>query len=116
MGRAQTQPQPVVINTTQLPSAPFGSPTVPQFAGAYGALVSLQNVVVSESHAATATFKVSTAVGDATKTRVSTNYLQLLNAAYKPPMDADKFSLVTGVVSIDLGGTILPRGTDDLVP
>lgn len=113
-GPAQTKPTPVLITADQLPSAPFNSPLVPQFASAYGALVSLQNVVVSESHAFTLTYLVGTAMVNP-RTRVSTEYLRLLDSTYMPLGNYTVYKSVTGVVSTDLGGTILPRGTTDLV-
>ena len=114
-GPAQTQPQPVVFTAAQLPSTAFGSPLVPQFAAAYGALVTIQGTVSSEMHTATLSFKVSPTAVDASKTRVGTEYLQILNAPYTPPTDGTKYTSVTGLVSTDLGGTILPRATTDLV-
>jgi hypothetical protein len=116
-GKAQTQPQPVVVTAAQLPSAPFDTtPPVPPFVSAYGALVQLQGVVTSELHAATRTFKVSAAATDASKTRISTAYLQILDPNYQPPADGTPYHAVTGVVSTDLGGTLLLRGSDDLTP
>ncbi len=113
-GPAQTVPQPVVISSSQLASAPFNSPLVAAFAGASGALVSLQNVVTTESHAATVTFKVSATPTDASRTRISTEYLRIANPSYVPAGDGTTYAKVTGVVSIDLGGTVLLRTAADL--
>lgn len=117
MGRAQTQPQPVPITPAQLPSGGVNtSPPPAAFIGAYGALVSLQGVVTSDSHAVTRTFRVSPSATDANKTRLGTTYLRILDSNYTPPADGTRYSSVTGVVSIDQGGTVVPRGGDDLVP
>ena len=115
-GKAQTLPQPVVVTPAMLPSGALSStPPGPAFVGAYGALVTLQNVVTSESHALTRTFRISTAPADVTKTRISTTYLRILDSNYTLPGDGASYRSVTGVVSTDQGGTVLPRGGDDLV-
>ena len=116
-GRAQTQPQPVPVTAAMLPSGGVNSaPPGAAFVGAYGALVSFQNVITSDSHAVTQTFRVSAAAGDTNKTRVSTTYLRILDSNYAPPADGTTYKSVTGIVTIDSGGSILPRGGDDLVP
>lgn len=115
-GKAQTLPQPVVVTPAMLPSGALSStPPGPAFVGAYGALVTLQNVVTSESHALTRTFRISTAPADVSKTRISTTYLRILDSNYTPPADGTSYRSVTGVVSTDQGGTVLPRGGDDLI-
>lgn len=114
-GKAQTLPQPVVVTPAMLASGPLSTtPPLPAFVGAYGALVTLQTVVTSESHAPTLTFRVSTAPADANKTRIGTTYLRILDSNYTPPPDGTTYRSVTGVVSTDQGGTVLPRGGDDL--
>ncbi len=115
-GKAQTLPQPVVVTPAMLASGPLSTtPPLPAFVGAYGALVTLQTVVTSEAHALTRTFRISTAPADASKTRISTTYLRILDSNYTPPADGTTYRSVTGVVSTDQGGTVLPRGGDDLI-
>lgn len=116
MGRAQTQPQPVPVTAAMLASGGVNSsPPGAAFVAAYGALVSFQSVVTSEAHAATQTFRISAGAGDASKTRVSTTYLRILDSNYMTPPDGTTYKAVTGIVTTDQGGSVLPRGGDDLV-
>ena len=115
-GKAQTLPQPVVVTPAMLASGSLSTtPPLPAFVGAYGALVTLQTVVTSEAHSLTRTFRISTAPADVSKTRISTTYLRILDSNYPVPADGTTYRSVTGVVSTDQGGTVLPRGGDDLI-
>lgn len=105
-------PQPVDVTTQQLTT---GMTTPMAFYDASGALVRFSRVATLQRSSTLQTFKIAPTAGGA-ETRVNPAYLKLADAAYMAPPDGTMFSTVTGIVSIDQGGTVSPRDTADLKP
>lgn len=107
-------PQPVDVTTQQLTT---GMTTPMAFYDASGALVRFSRVTTLQRSSTLQTFKIapSMTMGGA-ETRVNPAYLKLADAAYMAPPDGTMFSTLTGIVSIDQGGTVSPRDTADIKP
>ncbi len=112
-GPAATLPQPVTVSTSQLLSATLGSATPPAFFDANAALVRFALVTTTQRSAQNLSFKVSQSGAE---TRIAPAYLKIANAAYAPPTDGTTYSALTGLVGIDLAGTVSPRDQTDLKP
>ena len=112
-GPATDQPQPVLVTTAQFPSATLGSITPAAFFDANGALVRFGASTTTQRNNLNFTFKIS---ANGAETRLLSAYLKVANAAFAPPADGTAYSSVTGLVSIDLAGTISPRDGADLKP
>jgi hypothetical protein len=106
-GVAALQPTPVVV-TAALGVAPMS------FQQSSGALVRMDTVTTTDRNVLQQTFKV--VAGGPDTTRVAPSYLRVANSAYMSPVDGSKLKSLIGLVSVDLGGTIWPRATDDLIP
>lgn len=112
-GVAALQPTPVVVTPSQLVSAALGVAPM-SFQQSSGALVRMDTVTTTDRNVLQQTFKV--VAGGPDTTRVAPSYLRVANSAYMSPVDGTKLKSLIGLVSVDLGGTIWPRATDDLIP
>lgn len=105
-------PQPVDVTTQQLTT---GMTTPMAFYDASGALVRFTRVVTVQRSGTLQTFKIVPTTGGA-ETRINPAYLKVADAAYMAPPDNTMLSTLTGIVSIDQGGTVSPRDTADIKP
>jgi len=112
-GPATDQPQPVQVTTAQFPSATLGRITPAAFFDANGALVRFGASTTTQRNNLNLSFKIT---ANGAETRLLSAYLKVANAAFAPPADGTAYSSVTGIVSIDLAGTISPRDGADLKP
>jgi hypothetical protein len=112
-GPAVDLPQPVAVATAQFPSGTLGSITPAVFFDANGALVRFGAATTTQRNNLNQSFKISAAGAE---TRLGSPYLRVANAAYAPPPDGTNYSSITGLVAIDLAGTINPRDTADQKP
>lgn len=106
-------PQPVDVTTQQLTT---GMTTPMAFYDASGALVRFSRVATTQRSNALQTFKIVPQMGGGVETRVNPAYLKLADAAYMAPPDNTLLSTLSGIVSIDQGGTVSPRDTADIKP
>jgi hypothetical protein len=112
-GPAATKPQPVLVTTSQLVSATLGGVTPAAFFDANGALVRFASVTTTQRNNLNQSWKIA---ASGSETRLGPAYLRVANAAFAPPADGTVYSSVTGIVAIDLAGTVTPRDASDLVP
>lgn len=102
---------PVVVATSQFPSATLGGPTPAAFFDAHAALVRFGPAVTSQRNLANQTFKIG---ASGFETRFNPVYLKLADGAYAAPTDGTTLLNATGIVGIDLSGTVSPRGPGDV--
>lgn len=112
-GPAANKPQPVLVTTSQLVSATLGGVTPAAFFDANGALVRFAAVTTTQRNGLNLSWKIA---ASGSETRLGPAYLRVANAAFAPPADGTSYSSVTGIVAIDLAGTVTPRDAADLAP
>ena len=113
MGPALMMPTPIDADPATYASTSTGVP--PQaFVDAQGVLVTFRTVKTNTRDTMYQDFYVNT--GATGGTRISTNYLRVIDRAYMSPMDGTSLTSLTGCVIGDFGGYVWPAKKADIVP
>jgi hypothetical protein len=108
-GMPAEMPKPVVVEPRQFTN-------LAMFQAAQSAFVQFKDVTTDGAEMAFPfRFYLYAGADKAVRARVSTNYLQVQMAGYRPPADGTQYATVTGIAATLFGGGLWPRSASDLV-